>query len=102
MYDHHNLVDQISPTNGKLSLKGYLISELNLLVRRDAIPEAVAAEAEDSDAFRITSEERKHKKTKSPRYTNKPGMLTHLDVAENYTNGKCLRFISEMYKKVTG
>ena len=43
-----------------------------------------------------------NKKTKSPRYSNKPGMLTHLDVAENYTNGKCLRFISEMYKKVTG
>ena len=42
-----------------------------------------------------------NKKTTGPRYSNKKGMLTHLDVAEKYSNEKCLLLISEMYKKVT-
>ena len=40
-----------------------------------------------------------NKRTGGPRYANRSGTLTHLDVAKKYSNVKCLRLISEKYKK---
>ena len=40
-----------------------------------------------------------NKRTGSPRFSNKSGKPTHLEVAEDYSNERCLRLISEKYKK---
>ena len=38
------------------------------------------------------------KNTGGPRNSNETRLLTHLEVADKYSNGKCLRCISEIYK----